>query len=458
MGLFGSRPRWRDKDPAVRGAAVSELSDPDTLLEVLRAEEDPDVARLAADRVVRLGRTDLLVSKLKGGQIETFAAVQATVARLEAFQGEMAEAEQRRRAATTSDPAALLRVISETRDLEVALEALSRIHDQRALAKLVRGTGFTRVIDAARERITDPAVLKEIVADASFGVHERAAALERLGDSAFAATVATTEGYPTNLRIAALDLVREPAAVARIAKAARDGSVRSKALERVEDDEVCLEIATSDPDRWRRRAAVSRIRNPEVLERLVLSTEDDDVRHVAVGELKDVAGLERLARASDPRVREAVAVSLSDPALLRLLFAAEKNHRVQGAVAARLAAQDVLLKDAQGGSPERRKEAIARLRDRAALESIVRSDPDLAVVARARLEAVVTVEEKVRDLERRIASLKSTTDYRSDLELKVSGDSQVFESYMMTPAGRRSPLVEVERLEAEIAALRRSLD
>lgn len=83
---------------------------------------------------------------------------------------------------------------------------------------------------------------------------------------------------------------------------------------------------------------------------------------------------------------------------------------------------------------------------------------ELAQQARERVAKIDAIAAQVAELDRRIENLKQLPDYRQDLEWKISGDSQTFQAYMLTAAGRSSPLVQVDTLEAEINALRRSLD
>lgn len=430
MGLFGSQPKWRHRDPSVRKAAVAELSDADSLMEVLRVEEDADIARIAAARIVNLGRADLLVENLDARRITTIPAIQATLSRLQSLQKE-AEEEERRRRSRSGDPATLVQVIAETDDLDVALEALARIQDQRTLAAALRRSSFVRVQDAARERITDPSVLREIVADSSFDVRERRAALRNVADSTFHETVAMTGAFPYELRLAALKLLRDPAALARIALTSDSSSLRYEALEHADDD-VRAQIATSDTDPLRRHAAAERIRDPAILERFVLSAEDPTLRTIAASRLRD-------------------------PGFLRRLLESEQNADVRAAIRKRLGEDVVRIEEVRSGSAEERRRAVGQLRDRSALEAIAQSDSELVPLARARLAQITEVETQIAELERRIERFKELPDYRQDLEWKVSGDSQTFEAYILSPEGRESPLRQVDRLEAEIADLRRTL-
>ncbi|MEO8349846.1 MAG: hypothetical protein ABI610_13115, partial [Acidobacteriota bacterium] len=404
--------------------------DPDSLMEALRVEENADVARIAAARIVDLGRADLLVENLDARRIATIPAIEATLSRLQSLQKE-AEENERRRRSRSAEPATLLNVIAETDQLDVALEALGRIQDQRALAVALRRSSFVRVQEAARERLTDPLVLREIVADSSFDVRERRAALGNVADSAFHETVAMTGTFPYELRLAALRLLRDPAALARIALTSDSSSLRYEVLEHADDD-VREQIATSDTDPLRRYAAADRIRDSAVLERLALSAEESAVRAVAAGRLRD-------------------------PGLLRRLLESERNPDVRAAIRERLGKDDVRIEEIRSGSPEERRRAVERLRDRSALEAIAQSDSELVPLARARLAQITEVETQIAELERRIERLKQLPDYRQDLEWKVSGDSQTFEAYMLSAAGRESPLLQVDRLEAEISSLRRTL-
>lgn len=457
MSLFGAKPAWRNKNPLVRRPAVAELRDAATLIEVLCVEEDAEIARIAAARLVDLGRVDLLAETLNTRRMTTIPAIDATRDCLELFQRQQLAEEQRRRSQST-DPATLLRVVLESDDVQLALEALSRIQDQRVLAEALRRKSFERIMDAARARINDPLVLREMVEDSRFhGVHERVSALQRIGDPGYHASVAMNARMPYELQLAALKLLRDPGALRQVALASDNPSLRLQAIELVSDD-VRAEMALTDPDPTRRWAAVDRIRDPAILERLALSASDGNVRRAATRWQQDGERLERLASAADPDVREVAISKLRAPGLLRQLLGTEKHERVRGAIEARLRHDDVLAELARSGSTDEKSRAISRLRDRAELEAIARSGSELAQQARERLAKVDAIAAQVAELNRRIDHLKQIPDYRQDLEWEISGDSQTFQAYMLTAAGRSSPLAQVDTLEAEINALRRSLE
>jgi hypothetical protein len=457
MSLFGAKPAWRNKNPSVRRPAVAELRDPAALIQVLCVEEDADIARIAAARIVDLGRVDLLVETLNARRMTTIPAIDATRECLEVFQRQQ-QAEEQRRRSQSSDPATLLRVVLECGDVKVALEALSRIQDQRVLAEALRRSSYERVMDAARAKINDPLVLREMVEDSRFhGVHERVLALQRLGDPAYHASVAMNARLPHELQLAALKLLREPAALRQVALASENASLRYEAIDLVDDD-VRAEMAMTDPDSKRRSAAADRIRDAAVLERLALTASDGGVRRVASRRQQEGDRLERLARSADADVREVAISKLRDPGLLRRLLESEKHQRVRGAIEARLRHDDVLTELARSGSADEQSRAISRLRDRAELDAIARSGSEFAPQARERVARIEAIAAQVDELNRRIENLKQLPDYRQDLEWKISGDSQTFAAYMLTPAGRSSPLVQVDNLEAEIVALRKSLD
>jgi hypothetical protein len=185
------RPRWRHPDPAVRAAAVRDMTDADGERLGSVATDDPDagVRRIAIRRL-------------------------ADAALLERVAAEDADPSLREVAAERLR-AVLLDVAVSGAPVEECEAALARLVEPRQLAQAAASAAHAPVRSAALARVSGDRALRDVVRTAADPAI-RAAALVRIEDPAVLRGIAVSEGSP-ELGLQALEHVADPAALDAIA-------------------------------------------------------------------------------------------------------------------------------------------------------------------------------------------------------------------------------------------------
>jgi len=151
-----SKPRWQHRDPAVRLAAVDELEDPATLLEVLQADEDATVRSRALSRIEAPAALDRLIDETPawlGGALLQQARAQR-LRQLLPEQGILPPG---------ADDGFLLRITSLADDAALIEAAIGRIESPRLRMNLATGHSLARARLCAAQSIDDIELLQSLM-------------------------------------------------------------------------------------------------------------------------------------------------------------------------------------------------------------------------------------------------------------------------------------------------------
>ena len=328
LDRFRSQPEWQSQDPAVRAAAVRDLSSADNeqelLIEIARHDDDPSV-RLEA--VLRLEDVDALASIVKDESDTT-------------VRGE-AEGALRDLVIEAEDPSAG----------EVGLSAVSNERDLVAVARSARLESVSRV---ALSRLKDPRAIGSVARRATRGeiAHE---ALSRLDDGAeiLAVTVKADEkaiAVQAFERLSAGHLNRD--VLEQLSKRAKQKAVQRRAKAAL----AALDQALTDPVPDQHTAVC------EALEAMAVETDLDQGRAKldrllaewsALDASSDSSLVQRFASA-----REGAEARLAE---IESAKAAERSVReVQGQA---LSARDEICRRVQSLSGSVPPETVQQLRD-----------------------------------------------------------------------------------------------
>jgi uncharacterized protein DUF349 len=181
LDRFRRQPEWKHPDPAVRAAAVRRLAPTqhqDLLVEMARADADPQVRRAAVRKLVEPG----IVVGLARDDEDAGVREAALDTLLEIALGSNAAA-AKQAAAALDHPRHLAALARDAVVGSVRGGAVRRLGNDRALAALARGAADPDVRRQAVERVADEAALLEIAMKSE---HKDAAvaAVERLADRA----------------------------------------------------------------------------------------------------------------------------------------------------------------------------------------------------------------------------------------------------------------------------------
>ena len=365
LDRFKPQPRWKNADPAVRAAAVSELtSDPEhiaILRDLAATDEDVRVRRAAAGR---LQRSEELVGLVRGEQDEELR--RELTERLVAIAASPAETDGEAALALEGldDPRQLAAVARLSPFDTVRTAALGRVHDVKALGSVARNAAHGSTALDAVARIADRAELLSVAVRTD---HKDAgiAALER----AVQASESGSELHET------LDMVATRAKNKSVAKRAR------AMAQAIEETEAARRIAL---EAWQQRVAaiVARV---EGLAAAPATGGADEELDAAEAEWRTVAGQPEFELDPDTAARFGAALDQARAAIaeyqrLQAERRAEEERRL-----ARLASRRALVERLQNyGGPDAAEEIE---RTRAEWEAIGPDDGEEIGAVRAELEA-----------------------------------------------------------------------
>ena len=155
MGLFKQfrRPKWQHPDPAVRRAAIEALSDTETLLKVIDAEERVELVALAVER---LPDPDASYQFLNHSLVEV-----RTIARTRRLEKLLPRGDARGLESLT-DTKSLLEVADLTEDEAIREAAVARIPDETTRLDIACTHGSARVRWVAAQGIQGEGSLREL--------------------------------------------------------------------------------------------------------------------------------------------------------------------------------------------------------------------------------------------------------------------------------------------------------
>lgn len=251
--------------------------------------------------------------------------------------------EDRKRALKeVNDPAVLVRVALEDRDIYVREVAIGRISDPSLLAQIATEEPSEDVAGVALDKITDQATLAQVARrPCKIPDHPEkiglAAASRLTGQGALAELVLASEN--PKIREFALSRVTDQAQLIHIALTSTDSEIPGLATERITDQAVLARIAL-DPDSQARVDAIIKLSDQSVLEKIATDLKSADyVRAKAVAGVKDVSLLTRLAVSDrETDVRTAALDQLSDGETFLQLALREGDSEV------RMSAMDGLIR------------------------------------------------------------------------------------------------------------------
>lgn len=239
-------------------------------------------------------------------------------------------------------------------DIEIALEALSRLDDPQLLKDVVLSVPWEVIQNKAIDRITDQSTLCSIVLalpnrneEIQYGV--RMHAQDRIFDQeCLTRIVINDNGYHSTGRKQALDLIEDQDLILNIAQRARDRSrysnIRSLAIEKLESQTDLASFALYDKNLGVRIKAIEKLEDQLVLAEIATSDSPREVRVVAINRLLDQSVLSDLAT-NEPewQLREAATRKLTNQLVLAQIAVNDSNNHVAKAAFEKIDDQAVLL-------------------------------------------------------------------------------------------------------------------
>lgn len=200
------------------------------------------------------------------------------------------------RAMTAEDGALLVQVARGDRDPDVRRLAIERLATPALLADVYEHESDRSLRDLAGERAA--ALWVDIACDPD---DERAseafAGIQRLGDQRALVDIAARGNAAVRRR--ALAEIREPRALAELARRAQQPETRLEAVARLDDVQVLRALATDVSDRDVGLAAIEKIDDPEVLETIAQKAKHKAVRLRARKVVAEMAAADKARRAAE---------------------------------------------------------------------------------------------------------------------------------------------------------------
>lgn len=202
-------------------------------------------------------------------------------------------------------------------DPEIRLKAIIRLNDQTALARIAVEDENWRVREAARDRLTDQAMLANVAMLATQGDGGWQSALKKVTDQVMLARVVRESKNPAASG-AALEKLTDQNLLTGIAAEA-DGvypSMGIAAAGRVTDQSLLGRIAAAARHPLIRQAAAEKLVDQTQLAGIAIADENPKVRRVALGRMDDSTLLARIAAdAKTPADRGAARVKIASNAV-----------------------------------------------------------------------------------------------------------------------------------------------
>jgi len=219
--------------------------------------------------------------------------------------------EQRRRRSEASEQARLGRIARTDMDYRVREAAVKKVTDQAVLAEIVRAgaryspdSKFRGVRLAAVKKLTDQAVLAE-VAKTDGGSDVRFAAVEGLTDRPVLEEIARTdEDY--RVSSAAARKLTDAAVLAEIARTGKNSTLRLALVKQLTDHAALAEIARTDEDYRVRKAAAEKLTDQDVLAEIARNDADLAVRSAAATLIADASVRVQIAQLIDEALNDVV--------------------------------------------------------------------------------------------------------------------------------------------------------
>ena len=440
------QPRWKHADPAVRAAAVFELSGDDTeaLVALAREDADPRVRRAAAARVDAVGvladiaRTDpdedVRAEALRG--LAGIAAEADDVARAVEAVHELVALNRSReivivarnsasaevRAAIVdllSDPKALGSVSRHAQDTRTRLAALARLTDVEEVLNVALKSDHTDAAVAALERVTDAEALAAVAHRARSKVAARRARtrLRALEEAAQPPAEAAPARMSAGDRDRALALLHQAEALVTIADPADAATRLAETRLAWAEFQADVEIEEALGQQFEaaseavREAIAEREREKAAEDERVLALAREQADRLAIcQEIETLSGAEALDRIADLRVQWDSLPPIPSEYAASLnrrfqdasrLFEQRERRRVLAAVAvARLETLATELEQLLA-SDQPLEEIMARWRGLRRDADVLREHADANPQAAERLErSMATLEEKEQEHER----------------------------------------------------------
>ena len=361
MGLLDLfRPKWKHSRADVRLEAVRELGEDDlpTLREV--ALRDPEVK-------VR----ELALRRIPDAVALTELAREETVASLRELAG--------RRASELSVRSAI-----DSKDAEVAKQAVGRITDGKLLVDVIRRAVTPEARSAALAKIDDPRALAEVVQKSEGALRDLAFA--RIKEPKVLRELALSESTTKAIQLRCISALTDGDMLRAVAERAKTKSLRQTAKDRLH----ALDLDTTVPEQSARPKKPKKQLDPAVELRLLQRKIEADMRRRAEEERKLTVGertakLEAEHKAKMDRLEADEASSRASEAAqaveeaeeqrvraerARLRAAKEDADDPEGAPKRAAAAAERAERDAQKAAKEQERFALAK-ENAAQLESLV---------------------------------------------------------------------------------------
>jgi hypothetical protein len=252
------------------------------------------------------------------------------------------------------------------------------------LANVVWTDGSPEVRAATLEKLTDQRQLARIAIANNYVPGRprnwdalRLAAVEKLTDQAALAKIALKTYSP--VQEAALGKLTDPATLVRVAKASTSADITAvevKAVKKVTDQAALADIAKTARNPFAQKEAVLRLVDPATLTYIAMTADEAEVGREAVRKLGDQATLTAIARtALSPGVRAEAAGKLTDQATLTAIARTDSSDAVRLAALGKITDPATTIEIVKGRSDccEFAEKAIKRLTDQAALAGIART-------------------------------------------------------------------------------------
>ena len=238
------RPRWKHTNPEIRAVAVSKITKPNVLKQIISDESDLRVQTAAAQQLSESHAGFLLDPDLP----ETIRVIGA---------GRVTDLEY------------LAEVLIQEVSSDVFGTGLARIGDQNILRRVFMNLNKHAFRKQMIDRIQDQALLAEIALTDS-NIEIRGLALEKIKDQQVSSIHCTDNEHP-ELRIIAATNLEIMDVLIDIVQSDFNSDVRMAALTKIDDPEVLTLVAKGDRNPGIAKSAAEKLSHSKHIEKLVRS-------------------------------------------------------------------------------------------------------------------------------------------------------------------------------------------
>ncbi len=225
----------RDKDARVRRLALKKISDPALLEEVAEHDPDESLRRDAADKRSELLLASALSDEDESASLDAVSHLSPPRVLIDVICRAAFPAVQQAALERLRDGKLLADVVRKCKDAKLRKEALAAIDDESVLADLACSDGPKELLLEALGRVKDPTQLHHVVSRAKLKI-VRQAAEQKLPHGGVTATKAEKPGQPKGAA------VHKTAAAAPAGKSAPKPTVDPTVAER---EEICRKLETA---------------------------------------------------------------------------------------------------------------------------------------------------------------------------------------------------------------------